>query len=320
MIGGSTINAVISRLPYSDSIPERIRSLINNEEPAMIQVEPITKAPTIQPSPSEKIRIRMLDRRRADRPNSGGSTSNAGSEPYDEDDHTRVASEPDVYSNPMVELYLNEQNQEFNMLINRNLKDVMLQQEKFSDEVSWRRLVLELALSRSSDEATLRVNALVNKASDTVYSYIPLMGESRHTRQVLDDYENSRQQAETLAMLDPLDYDHKVVLLKQLMVDLGMKSNAEEVINYSRGVTLLDDATMVDKIELLTLLLVRLWFIGLRYFMPISKLLYHKFKENEIALVNNRNFSRFLTVLVRSMESLEEKLSSGSAQNQRHEQ
>ncbi|GEQ67341.1 hypothetical protein JCM33374_g1005 [Metschnikowia sp. JCM 33374] len=313
-----------SRITSIDISPEEVRPLV---------------------TPSQKIRMKMLEKRASEAPATPRPSSVEETSPVDtEDDGDDTINETDSQRirQARVERYLREQHHEFASLISKNRSEVLPQHpqnqappnayqatpkqatpnlpapnlptpnpptpnKKFSGDASWRRIVLELAMARTSEEATSKLNLLMNRASDTVYAYVPFVGSERHTRKVLADYENSALKLETAELLDQLDYESKITLLRQLMVDLGMRADADDIVNFTRGSCVSEDLSMTEKMELLALLSVRLSFIGLKYFVPITKLVYTKFTDNEIVLVNNKNFSRLLTLLLRVMESLEEK-------------
>lgn len=308
----ATINAVVYRLPYSDRLPERVKTLMGSGTSKLEQIEIAPEEVRPLVTPSQKIRMKMLEKRAGDTlesPNLSSLSRNAPPEIEIDSEETVKETDSQHIRQARVELYLTEQHDEFTTLINKNLKEVMQQQQqKYADETSWRRLVLELAMARNSDEATQKLNLMLARAQDSVFSYVPFVRGEKHTRNILDDYENSALKMETAELLDQLDYESKITLLRQLMVDLGMRAEADDIVNFTRGSAVLEETLMTDKVELLTLVAVRLWFLGLRYLLPLTRLLYTKFKENDILLLNNRNFSKLLTVLVRLMESLEEKL------------
>lgn len=308
MVVRATIRAIVHQMPYSDRIPNQIKALVGSEisEITEIEIFPDEVRPLV--TPSQKIRTRMLEKRILDAPPSPQLSDVGLESPIESaDDGEETVMETDSQSvrQARVELYLSEQHHEFTSLIDKNLKEVM--QQKHLQDPSWRRLVVELAMARSSEEAAQKIVLLASKAQEYVYSYVPFIRSEKHTRKVLLEYENSALKLETAELLDQLDYDAKVMLLRQLMVDLGMRADAEEIVNFTRGSSVLEDTSMAEKLELLALVGVRLSFIGLRFFLPITRLLYTKFKENDLVLVNNKNFSKLLTVLVRALESLEER-------------
>lgn len=230
---------------------------------------------------------------------------------HEEDDESTWKPSIREGPNPMTEKYLSEQNEEFNSLINRNLKEVIQQQDSFTEEIGWQRLLIELAMARNSDDLTLKINLLMNKLSDTAYSYIPfIQGEPSRQIPTLIGVPGGR--IEALDVLDEMDYDTKVLFLKLLVVDLGLSQNTHDLAEYARNLSLTNEATMIDKFELLCLLSIRLSFICLKSVYPICKLLYEKFKEDEILLVNSKNFSKVLSLLIRIMEGFEKKMAASS--------
>lgn len=286
MVVRSTIGAVLFRLPYSDRIPDGVRSILEEH--------PAKEAPE---EPSEEQEAA---------PKTEASPTLLGSAvmPDLEEDDTLRGTESEALKDEMVQQYLVEQNAKFNKLINRNLHEVLQQQNQFEEEVGWRRLALELALARNPTEVKLRVSLLVSKASRTAYSYVPFTRE-KHPLSTRVELVVAKEQ--TLALLDPLDYDEKVALLRQLLVDLGAKGD-DELARLSKELNMQNNRAMIDKVELITLLWVRLGFIGLKLVIPATKLLYIKFKNNDMVVFNNRNLNKLLGVAIRLMESLEEKL------------
>lgn len=301
----STLGAVVFRLPYSDKLPKGVKSMLGDKNSP-----PKTPPPELaERSAGQKIHSRILEKRLVESPNlpEGTIPTHLGTPFITQPEEEETLRETDLVASKdrVVQQYLNEQNAKFNKLINRNLQEVLEQQSKFEEEVGWRRLVFELALSRNTEEVTLRVNLLMSKASRTAYSYVPFSKKKKTQPEV--NIAEAEARAQSLELLDQLDYDEKVLLLQQLLVDLGVKGD-EELAKLSSELGYKSNDSMIDKIELIILLSVRLGFIGLKFFIPITQLIYTKFKNNEMVVFNNNNLSRLLGVAIHMMESLEEKL------------
>ncbi|EGV61442.1 hypothetical protein CANTEDRAFT_135398 [Yamadazyma tenuis ATCC 10573] len=58
---------------------------------------------------------------------------------------------------------------------------------------------------------------------------------------------------------------------------------------------------MFEKIEVVTMLMVKLNFLIIRYSIPFSKMLYVKFTSNQMYVVNNNNFNKLLGLAIRMM-------------------
>lgn len=291
----SLITEAIHRLPGSQHVPERVMMLLE-EENTKIKVA-VTPPYTPPPSASEKVHAKLLQRRAeaaADEQCHGSETSTTV-DPHESHD-----------SAAKVEAYLAEQNRVFDLLIRKNLDHAAPAR---LGGPSWHRLVWDLSTARNREQVVFRLNAMLNKASESIYNRLPFR-RTEPRLLVLDATET-----EVLGILDSLDYDTKLALLRQLLVDLGSRESPEDVLNVSRGPALRPNASTLDKVELLMLLWVRLSFIGLRYCVPITQLLYRKFSDDELLVVNNTNMGRLLTIVIRSLEAVDDKL--GAAQDQR---
>lgn len=269
-------------------------------------------------SPKEKIHNRIMDKRRAELPKPLVA---------DEDDTVRetesVASRMSV-----MQQYLDEQNAKFDTLINRNLGEVLQQQNKYEDDPGWRALVLDLATARNTHDVTHSVSQLLHRASRSVYSYVPFGDKTAPSSPQTDPlaattnemvYHEYRQEHTAVggagrsdqvplgAVLDRLDYNEKVMLLRRLHQDLGITYDSGAS-KYSYGRPVLKDTPLAEKIQMMMILLIRLAFIGMRLFVPVTTALYHKFVNNQLLVVNSRNFNRFLNSVIHTMESVEELL------------
>lgn len=101
-------------------------------------------------------------------------------------------------------------------------------------------------------------------------------------------------------------------LLRQLKRDLEL-SGHEDLLKISEEISRAQKTPghlLIDKIESLMVILVRLSFIGMKFVIPLTTLAYHKFKNNDMMIFNNKNFNRLLSFLIKFMEALESKLSS----------
>lgn len=219
----------------------------------------------------------------------------------------------------LVQKYLGEQNAKFDYLINKNLNSVLLQQAMYEEDVPWQQLLLELAITREREEVSKKMSLLTNKvtswfhwsstesqtqtvAPGSVYSTPPSLPE--HSRDVSSD------EAVIESFIDSLDHKTKISLLRQLKADLELSGHddlmriSEEISKAQKNPSQL----LIDKIESLMIILVRLSFIGMKFIIPLITLAYHKFKNNDVFVFNNKNFNRLLSFLIRFMETLESKL------------
>lgn len=313
MVVRAVIGVVVNRLPYSDHLPNLVKRMLDDTPQKLDPVTP-TNEPVEVLSPRQKIHNRMLDRRNPSvysdsgisTPTSGTTTLLPGFDSISEECDTEDS---------VVQKYLDEQNAKFDSLINQNMSIVLLQQNKFEDDAPWQQLVFDLMTSKDNEDVAPKLNVLVGKASSYLYSYVPFHKEPKITevtqaaRTIPDEFPVDN-------FLDSLDYNTKVRLMKQLRVDLGLTENDDlsklsiELERHLKSAPSL----MIDKLELLMVVSVRLAFLGMKFLIPISTLLYLKFKNNEVLLFNSKNFNRLLSFVIGFMERLEESLHSDKLQ------
>lgn len=310
MVVRSTISSVVSRLPYSDKIPQAVRSVLdeNNNTSANTEAQMVVRS-SEEPPTSDFAAV-------GDIVGSQGPHNNKDiyKDPRIKllkDDglcvteSTTLASEcgPDSGNSVLMQQYLSEQNAKFDTLINKNLGAVLRQQNQYEEDAGWRTLIVDLAMARSGEEATTNLNSMMGKATRAFKSYIPFKRNEEFCNMTEEQAADSFAAEVFEHVIEPMDKETKLQILARLKLEVGERSSK----SYDH-LDLPPDAPLVDQLEVLAILWVRLAFIGLRYFIPITQMLFQKFKNNEVLLINNKNFSRFLTALARTMEAAEERL------------
>ncbi|CAH6719363.1 hypothetical protein CLIB1444_02S06788 [[Candida] jaroonii] len=66
-----------------------------------------------------------------------------------------------------------------------------------------------------------------------------------------------------------------------------------------------ENLTVLSKIEILIILIIKIDFLILKYSLPISKVFYRKFISNQMILVNNNNFNKLLTIMINFINNFE---------------
>lgn len=314
MVVRSTISSVVSRLPYSDKIPQAVRSVLEENNHAITKKED----QLVVKGSDEPIDL--------DAPAAGDKTESPGQHNNKDiykdprikllkdnglcvTESTTLASEcgPDSGNSVLMQQYLSEQNAKFDTLINKNLGAVLRQQNQYEEDAGWRTLIVELAMARTGEEATTNLNSMMGKATRAFKSYIPFKRNDEICQMTEEQAADSFAAEVFEHVIEPMDKETKLQILARLKLEVGERT--------SKSFDHLDlppDAPLVDQLEVLAILWVRLAFIGLRYFIPITQMLFQKFKNNEVLLINNKNFSRFLTALAKTMEAAEERLNNHS--------
>lgn len=299
MVVRAVISAVVNRIPYSDHLPGVVKSVL--EEDHALNTPP-NEVEFIPVSPKAKIHNLMLNRMAT---LESSALSDASTLLFDN------VPEEDEYMPPrdtVVQKYLDEQNAKFDTLINKNMGAV-LRQQNYEGDASWPQMVFDLVTAKDTEDVTLKVGVLVGKASTYLYSKVPLAGENKAELvspivPVADPID---------CILNTLDYNTKVALLKELKADLGLvqTDSLSQLSNQlAENLGSSSSSLVIDKMEMLVIVSVRLAFVGVKFLIPLVTLLYLKFKNNEVMLLNNKNFSRLLSFVIRFMESLEDRLNS----------
>lgn len=66
-----------------------------------------------------------------------------------------------------------------------------------------------------------------------------------------------------------------------------------------------ENLTILSKIEILIILIIKIDFLILKYSLPILKVFYKKFISNQMILVNNNNFNKLLTLMINFINNFE---------------
>lgn len=342
MVVRAVLGSVVSHIPYSDHLPRFILHAIYDDassyESAQLESPLASSSEVNGPmSPQQKIHSHILKHRGSQAtpalPNDEFSLDDPpypalpNGDPSDALTESETVQDPDTTSQSMVQKYLDEQNAKFDSLINKNLNVVLQQQNMFEDESSWQQLMVEMAMSRDKDEINLKMTSLMGKASTWIQSHIPRSLSSRSPSQpnsqpvsraaVTEADTNEPTDAVVRAddatienFLDLLEYQTKINLLKQLRIDLGL-SDYDDLLKFSKELSKTHSSAptlLIDKFETLMIISVRLWFICLKFTIPVATLMYLKFKNNDVLFFNNKNFNRLLSFTIKFMESLEKRL------------
>lgn len=309
MVVRSTVSAVVSRMPYSDRLPEVVKMVLDDGKGTLRQGI-LAKKTEVSLSPKEKVHNRMMDKRIAASPVSKHSELAVLAVPAThvsqiiEEDETVRETGSVTMKKTVMQQYLDEQNAKFDDLINKNLGEVLKQQNKYEEEIGWRALVFDLAMARNASDVSSGVSLLIQRATKTLYSYVTF-SEMKPTT-ALEQVIVCSDPASFDALMDSMDYNEKVMLFRRLHQDLSIDCDTDmaRFPSFSIGT----DTPLVDKIQMMVILLIRLAFIGFKLFIPITTAVYTKFKNNELLFVNSRNFDRLLNTVIHMMENMEERL------------
>lgn len=290
------VGMLVSHIPYGDKVAPGLAANTKNgvveRETADTNTLPALRTTlmlTLLPSPRQRIHNRIMDRRLATPPTS-----------VDEEETVRDTDSV-AAKHVMMQQYLDEQNAKFDHLINRNLGEVLQQQHTFQEDRGWRDAVFAFVALRLHGGVVASMTSMVQHASKAVSHYargrrdsttLPTAVEASTERDIVV------LPAAVVAAVELLEYRDKVAVLRRLHEDLGV-----EDVRIAP-----EHALLMDKVQTMTLLLVRLAFIALRLVVPVTTALYTRFKNDDIVLVNRRNLDRLLGSVIHVMESMEETL------------
>ncbi|CAH2354110.1 hypothetical protein CLIB1423_14S02256 [[Candida] railenensis] len=259
-------------------------------------------------------------------------------------------------SNDRVNRYLEEQNEKFDALINRNIEVVLENDEavlpltlqesiydlldvrdrnlshKFQDissivGIAASSVLPSISLPWRGKEATgessleLLSSASIPSSSRATSTSSPSLSLSSPSTFAYPSkkVEKSEYLPSVRAMVDDLDVYKKVQLYKYLQEDLDVYEDAKDEMfgantpsssspDDSHYLQLSESGITLDKIQALAILSVRLTFAGIKLAIPISIRLYHKFTENDLYMINKKNFNSLLGFLIKLLKVVEEKV------------
>lgn len=318
-----SISNVVRSIPGSEKLPRPIlwaldRAPNTTKEPPIKEKKDQIPSHNYNLTPSQTLRHRMAARRGhvALELMADGCTKESKEEllPFSEtsslrlfEENTLQDTESDYMDNQIVDDFLFEQNEKFNTLIHRNLKEVMTQQQQFEGKNRWSTLVLDLVLSKDISGASESANLLVNKLSTAAVSFFPLIAQNHTPQAFVEEYEAHIAHEQIKRLLEPYLLEEREYIYKELNQEFGTQSHPQLL---SREHLLGPNATYLDKIEALFILSIRLSFAGLKHSIPLMQLAANKFKNDQIIVFNSSNFNRLLSFIISILEKLEHKVQS----------
>lgn len=232
-----------------------------------------------------------------------------------------------------VQQYLEEQNQKFDTLINKNLEVVIEQQDKFHEELSDNETMIYLMnefMNLDNQGITKKATfcgKVLKFTSKKLWDYAlpekkqevkeePIIKVEEET---FDEITGNLDSQRKLKLMKAL---HKDLLtleddeLSQLMHDLDSNQEIMEIVNrINQPQTIGSKNLMIDKIEILMILSIKLFFLSIKFSIPLAYLLYDKFVNNTIFLFNNKNFDKLIDMNIKLMTYLESKLNNNDYLN-----
>lgn len=156
------------------------------------------------------------------------------------------------------------------------------------------------------NEQNKKYNELIKSNSNIIKPKINLLRPNEEIGEqimIAKDYENTSDliDEEFEELLNQLNLRDKLRLYKKIKIDLGFKGTNEIKLNENYY----NKLTLLDKIEIIIIFLIKLNFLILRYSIPISKKIYNKFYSNKIYLLNYYNFNKFLNLIIGIMNTIE---------------
>ncbi|RCK63103.1 hypothetical protein Cantr_09686 [Candida viswanathii] len=133
----------------------------------------------------------------------------------------------------------------------------------------------------------------------------PDSAERKHEQERFDDLmKHLDDEIKVDIFLDSLDDKTKVMLYELLKHDLKDYHHDGEFkdLYHSKNVSPL------DKLQVFVIISVKLVFTGLKLFIPITKYLIHKFRENQLFIFNKKNVERLVDLVLTFMNYLDSKL------------
>lgn len=259
-----------------------------------------------------------------------------------------------------VKQYLDEQNEKFDTLINRNLEAFVDAEDRTLPNINTLLVDLLGSQDASAAQKARKVAGLVGATSKLLLSvYWPFksrekkdfslktpqksiepLGSRENTdsapgnaldsspgtaalvRRILDEDGRLSEPENFLVELfvDSLDHNAKMEILQVLKRDLNLLEasqdrNEVQVLQdklqelREKGGTGHSGVILMDKVEMLLIISIRLTFLLIKFSIPLLHLAIDKFTNNEMYVVNSRNFNLFLSMLIRLMGFFESKLS-----------
>ncbi|CUM46163.1 uncharacterized protein AC631_05560 [Debaryomyces fabryi] len=234
-----------------------------------------------------------------------------------------------------IERYLNEQNKKFDELVDKNI-DVVLQNP--SNDLKRNVIGLLDVYDYKLQDKLMDISNIIGIACNNVMRFTPLKKEDSELDKRLDlesmskeSYDAANSEIDQIvrtidnkssveSLLESLDFDSKVELFTQLREELCYDQEGLSAAARNRRMPLggdmysdlpndeLENDILIDKLQLCVIISIKLLFVGLKLTIPLGKLLYQKFIDDQLFIVNNKNANKFLSFIIKTMRSLESHL------------
>lgn len=234
-----------------------------------------------------------------------------------------------------IERYLNEQNKKFDELVDKNL-DVVLQDT--SSDLKRNVIGLLDVYDYKLLDKLMDISNIIGIACNNVLHFTPFKKEGSEVSDKGLDLESMSKESYDAAnteidqivrtvdnkspvnsLLVSLDYDTKVELYTQLREELCYDVEGISAASRNRFMSdedMCDDTTndktdndlLIDKLQLCIIISIKLLFMGLKLTIPLSRILYQRFINNQMFIVNSKNANKFMSFVIKIMRSLESHL------------
>lgn len=237
-----------------------------------------------------------------------------------------------------IEAYLNEQNKKFDELVNKNLDKVL---QDTSGDFKKNIIGFFDVFDYSLQDKVMDVSNIIGIACN---SALNLMHLNRDRSKISDeglDLESVTEENGDLAgkqfdkianavenksavdsLLVSLDYETKVELFNLLKEELYVnegnvfpKQEDDPYLSNDASPGSNNSDLLIDKIQMCVLISIKLIFTGIKLTVPLGKLLYQKFKNDQMFIVNNKNANKFLMFIIKLMKLLESQLNNEKVLN-----
>lgn len=244
-----------------------------------------------------------------------------------------------------IERYLNEQNKKFDELVGNNL-DIVLQDT--SSDLKRNVIGLLDVYDYKLLDKLMDISNIIGITCNNVLHFTPFKKEGSEVSDKGLDLESVSKESYDAAnneldqivrtidnkssvdsLLVSLDYDTKVKLFTQLREELCYDEEGICAAGRNRFMSVDEDMCndttndktendlLVDKLQLCIIISIKLLFMGLKLTIPLSKILYQRFINNQMFIVNSKNANKFLSFIIKIMRSLESHLNNDTfASNQ----
>lgn len=106
--------------------------------------------------------------------------------------------------------------------------------------------------------------------------------------------------------LQKVNKDTKIKMHNKLNSEFQSHSNKYSYDERVADEMFLNNLSLLEKFEIIVIFIIKLNFLIIKYSLPLSKFVYHKFVSNQLILFNRNNFNKFVNLIIKLINNIDQ--------------